>query len=296
MKKCVILLNAYSKMKEPLNQANRLKDELFKLGVLADIKRNDGFLLGIKDSKITSNLKKYDFCVFLDKDKYLLNMIEKSGLKVFNTPSSIEYCDDKMTTYIRLAGNGVPLVKTLPGLLCYSKKSRVKKEALLQIEKQLDYPIVVKESFGSLGKGVYLAKNREELLSIMRKLKTLPHLFQEFISSSAGVDYRIIVIGKKAVASMKRFSKSDFRSNIALGGSGINETPPNEFIKVAEKCAQVLNLDYCGVDLLIAKDGSPLVCEVNSNAFFDGIERVSNVNVAKLYAEHLVKEVYGEIK
>ena len=47
MKKCVILLNAYSKMKEPLNQANRLKDELFKLGVLADIKRNDGFLLGI---------------------------------------------------------------------------------------------------------------------------------------------------------------------------------------------------------------------------------------------------------
>lgn len=296
MKKCVILLNAYSKMKEPLNQANRLKDELFKLGVLADIKRNDGFLLGIKDSKITSNLRKYDFCVFLDKDKYLLNMIEKSGLKVFNTPSSIEYCDDKMTTYIRLAGNGVPLVKTLPGLLCYSKKSRVKKEALLQIEKQLDYPIVVKESFGSLGKGVYLAKNREELFSIMRKLKTLPHLFQEFISSSAGVDYRIIVIGKKAVASMKRFSKSDFRSNIALGGSGINETPPNEFIKVAEKCAQVLNLDYCGVDLLIAKDGSPLVCEVNSNAFFDGIERVSNVNVAKLYAEHLVKEVYGEIK
>ena len=54
----------------------------------------------------------------------------------------------------------------------------------------------------------------------------------------------------------------------------------------------MLNLDYCGVDLLYGEDG-PVLCEVNSNAFFEGLEAATGVNVAKLYAEYIVGTMGG---
>ena len=66
------------------------------------------------------------------------------------------------------------------------------------------------------------------------------------------------------------------------------------FIETAEKCAKVLGLDYCGVDLLFGKNGQPIVCEVNSNAFFSGIESATGYNVAKAYAQHVINVIYNK--
>jgi ribosomal protein S6--L-glutamate ligase/gamma-F420-2:alpha-L-glutamate ligase len=65
----------------------------------------------------------------------------------------------------------------------------------------------------------------------------------------------------------------------------------NEFIETAEMVAKILNLDYCGVDLLFGENKEPFVCEVNSNAFIGGIEQATGVNVAKLYAEYIINNV-----
>ena len=66
----------------------------------------------------------------------------------------------------------------------------------------------------------------------------------------------------------------------------------SEVVKAAaEKCARVLCLDYCGVDLLFGDDDKPYVCEVNSNAFLGGIEAATGVNVAKAYAEYIIETV-----
>ncbi|MDE6667605.1 MAG: RimK family alpha-L-glutamate ligase, partial [Clostridia bacterium] len=51
--------------------------------------------------------------------------------------------------------------------------------------------------------------------------------------------------------------------------------------------------DYCGIDVLYGENGGYLVCEVNSNAFFGGIERVTGVNVARLYAEYICSKIYN---
>ena len=80
----------------------------------------------------------------------------------------------------------------------------------------------------------------------------------------------------------------DFRSNVAQGGYGKKITLSDEFKKSDERCAEILGLDYCGVDLLYGKDKKPYVCEVNSNAFISGIESVTGFNVAKAYAEHII--------
>ena len=119
-----------------------------------------------------------------------------------------------------------------------------------------------------------------------------PHLFQKFVSSSAGRDLRVIVIGGVVFAAMRRTSAGDFRSNLELGGRGEPLSPDARAAALCESVARRLGLDYCGVDLLFAEDGYT-VCEVNSNAFFGGMERITGKNVAGAYAEYIIREVYG---
>ncbi|MDE7158160.1 MAG: RimK family alpha-L-glutamate ligase, partial [Clostridiales bacterium] len=280
----LILINAYSNLPHALDQAQRIKEELQALGSQADVRRNNFFPAIVNDGgTIVRAVNDYDFCVYLDKDKYVSQMLEKTGLRLFNPHAAVQACDDKMTTSILLAGY-MPMPKTIPAPLCYDPQEPVSEEFVSRIEAELGYPVVVKTSYGSLGKGVFKAENREELVSLCEKLKCVPHLYQRFVRESDGKDMRVIVIGGTTVAAMVRQSDHDFRSNIELGGKGTAITPPREVQRMCETAARVLGLDFCGVDVLFDKDGYS-ICEVNSNAFFGGMERVTGVNVAKRYAE-----------
>lgn len=293
-KKGLILINAYSELPHSLNQAYRLNEEFSKTGIQTDILRNDSFFLKIAGSNICKMIDKYDFCIYLDKDKYISQMLEKSGVRLFNSHNSILACDDKMTTNILLANNGITIPLTLGGLLCYDPDKKVKPHTLEIIENTLGYPLIAKESYGSLGKGVYKVDNRAQLEDVCEKLKLKPHLFQQFIASSYGKDIRIIVIENRVIAGMLRRSDGDFRSNLELGGKGEKIELSDEICELSVKIASLLNLDYCGIDWLFGENEKPVLCEVNSNAFFGGIEQVTGVNVAKAYAEHVAKTVYGE--
>ena len=294
MKKGLVLINAYLKLQSQFSQAERIAQELRALGVDTEIRRNDGFFAFVDGWDIRRNLlEKYDFCVYLDKDKYVSEMLEKTGLRLFNTHSAIRDCDDKMQTFIALSGNGIKMPKTLSGLLCYEPTERVRADTLALVEREIGYPVIVKESFGSLGKGVYMAQTREELCALAEKLKCRPHLFQETVRSSVGKDVRVIVVGGKALCAMLRQSETDFRSNIELGGKGYPYLLDENMRNLCEKIAKILRLDYCGIDVLLGEQGEPIVCEVNSNAFFGGIEGVTGVNVAKAYAEHIYSSTYG---
>ena len=274
-----ILINAYLDSREYLYEAERLFEEFEKLGVDVSVVRLDKYPAIISDGKISIDFFA-DFFVYLDKDKYVLTMLEKSGAKVFNNARAIQTCDDKMSTYIALSDNGVPMPKTLPGILCYNQNEKIKEKNIEKIEKELAYPLIVKESYGSLGKRVYLVKNREDLLITLETVKTKPHLLQEFVEESRGRDLRVIVVGQKYVGAMERFSDVDFRSNVGAGGKGRKADASDEIKNLSEKIAKILNLDYCGIDFLY-KDGGVTVCEVNSNAYFFTFEKVTGINVAK---------------
>lgn len=292
MRKGVILVNAYSNLKSGKNQAQRLKAELENLGVATEILRNDFFGAKIEGGNLAPVLNGADFCVYLDKDKYVSQVLEKNGLRLFNSHSAIQACDDKAVTSIALANCGIKMPKTLAGLLCYDENAEIPQSTFDKIESELGYPIIIKECYGSLGKGVYKADNRDGLLALAKKLKCRPHLFQQCIKESLGKDVRVIVIGGQVIAAMQRQSKNDFRSNIELGGKGKKFDIPPDIAELCVKTAEILGLDYCGIDLLSGNDGY-YVCEVNSNAFFGGIEAVTGVNVARAYAEHIFKKIYN---
>lgn len=284
--KGIICVNPFGEPKESVFQAERLKREFSRLKVNADIIDNgyaDNVLVGGNIHKIFS----CDFAVFLDKDKYLSASLEKSGIRLFNSHSAIRTCDDKGETYIALANCGLFMPETVFAPVCYNSFSEIGENRLKKIAEKLGFPVVVKESFGSMGKGVHKADNFAELKVLAEKLKLKPHLYQRYLGYRQGVDVRMIVVGGKFLCAMIRENENDFRSNIALGGKGGTYSPSEEFIAAAEKCAQVLGLDYCGVDLLFGEHGKPYVCEVNSNAFISEIEKITGVNVARAYAEHI---------
>ncbi|MGN1061047.1 MAG: RimK family alpha-L-glutamate ligase [Candidatus Coproplasma sp.] len=285
-----ILQNAYFDAVEYESQARRIKEELNLLGVECDVIRNRYGDITV-DKNIITAFSGYDFCVYLDKDKYLLKALEKLGMRTFNGFDAIEVCDDKMATHLALSGNGVDMPTTIPAVLCYDAAVKVGENEAEIIEKTLGYPLVIKSSYGSRGAGVYLIKDRARLIEKMNEMKSVPHLFQKFIPESYGKDLRVIVIGGKVLGGMLRQSEGDFRSNVALGGSAKPYPVDEKTQTICEKCARLLGLDYCGIDVLFGKDDTPYICEVNSNAFFYGFESATGINVAKAYAEYIINTI-----
>ena len=292
--KGLIVVNTYEVFPSVEHMVSRLKEEFAKLGISFDVLSSGELPLWVsEDGKIQHGDLPYDFAIYLDKDPYVASMLEDAGLRLFNKADAIRLCDDKMLTYLSLSGKGIRMPKTIPGPLRYSKKDS--DIFLNRIEASFSFPIVVKENYGSLGRNVYLVQNKSELEELENRLSYSPRLYQELIASSFGVDNRIIVIGGRAIAWMKRKSDNgDFRSNIALGGHGEGVNLPQNYIRMAENCAKILALDYAGIDILNGPEGEPILCEVNSNAFIKGIEEVTGINVAKAYVDYIWREVYQQ--
>ena len=287
--KGLIIINAYPNGAKFYRQAERIAEELRALGCETDVKRNgEVYALIHEDGKIDAKLGgEYDFAVYLDKDKYLGKALESSGLKLYNSAQAIEVCDDKMQTYFALRNAGVSLAKSIPAPLCYTPNAKADEKFLEMVAGELGFPMVVKKSYGSFGAGVQLVHGMPELIEIANKFLHEPHFYQRYIAQSSGRDIRVIVIGGKVAAAMERVAQEgEFRSNVELGGAGKVVALLPAYAQTAEKAAQALGLDYCGVDILETENG--LVCEVNSNAFFEGIESVTGVNVAKAYAKHIL--------
>lgn len=289
MRKGIIITNAFYFNPGQKYQIDRLVQEFDKLGVKLTHIKNDNTAY-IRNNVIKAEIGDADFVVYLDKDKHLARMLEKSGYRLFNRALPIELSDDKMLTYIAIANNGINMPNTVTSPLCYQPPEQ-DDEFLKSVVKKIKLPMIVKECHGSFGKQVFLAEDFEQLRQIRQQLKYLPHLYQQYVKCSRGKDMRVVVIGGKVVANMLRENKQDFRSNIEIGGTGSTAILPESFTIAAEKTAQLLNLDFCGVDLLFGEKGEPIVCEVNSNAYFKGVETVTGVNVAGLYAQHILKTI-----
>ncbi len=177
---------------------------------------------------------------------------------------------------------------TVSSTLCYTDNGN--RDYLNKVIELVGLPMIIKENYGSLGKQVYLAKTKERLIELENRLIHVPHLYQEFISSSVGKDYRIIVIGHKVIAYMKRENKKSYLSNLATGGTASKVELPKEYLEMAIKASEILGLDYCGVDILEGKNGEPILSEVNSNAFYEGIEKTTGINVAGCYVDYLLSK------
>ena len=292
--KGLLIRNGYSHIPPYEHQISRLREEFAARGVELECIENKDFRFRIEAGRIAS-IGDYDFCIFLDKDHYAAEMVDRQIIPMFNSADAIEICDDKMLTYLELAGWGIRMPDTTPGPLYYDPGMPVDVSTVDVLERRYGYPMVLKEAYGSQGKNVHLVRDRDSLISKMSELRGRKYLIQEFVSSSIGEDMRVIVIGGRAVGGIIRRSEGDFRSNAALGGAATPVEVPETSAYIAEQAAVLLGLDYCGVDLLKDAEGKySIVCEVNSNAFFEAFESATGINVAGLYADYILRTLSDE--
>ena len=270
----------------------RFKEEFSILGISLEVFVNNGTLAVIENNKIVIKMPKADFVIYLDKDIYLARELEKAGYRLFNNADFIKLCDDKMLTNIALANHDIKTPKTIAGPLFYSPE--LKEENLTFIDDviaELGLPLVLKKVYGSLGLGVHLVKSKEEFIKLYEEYCRQPLQFQEYISTSKGRSIRVLVIDQEIVGAFIRYNDEDFRSNFGETASGKKLENYGKYVEFAKKISDILKIEYAGIDLLFGENEEPVLCEINSNAFFEEFEKVTGINVAKLFAEMIVRKV-----
>ncbi len=230
-----------------------------------------------------------DFAIFWDKDINLAARLQSCGLRLFNSARAIELCDNKVLTYMELAKHNTAFPKTFASPKTYTGIGYSNINFVKNACCELDFPVIIKEAYGSFGQQVYLADNMAQAEEIVSKIGSREFVIQRFVAESRGRDVRINVVGDKVIASMYRYNLQDFRSNISNGGSMRTYAATREQEQLAVNACKALGLDFGGVDVLFDKDGAT-VCEVNSNPHFKSTFDCTGIDMSLHILRH-IKEV-----
>ncbi|MBC6428459.1 MAG: 30S ribosomal protein S6--L-glutamate ligase [Cellvibrionales bacterium] len=154
-------------------------------------------------------------------------------------------------------------------------------------------PLVIKLLEGTQGKGVVLAETVKAAESVISAFKSLQAniLVQEFIKEADGKDIRCLVIDGKVVGSIQREAAAgEFRANLHLGGSASPVKITSAERKIAVVAAKAVGLQVAGVDIIRSKSG-PKVLEINSSPGLEGIESVTEKDIAGLMIECIERKL-----
>jgi len=281
MKKAWLIVNAFLRGPSFAGMQAALLQAAWDSGIDMTVKTNADFIT--RDSLANRPAA----ALFFDKDIRLAKRMESSGMRLFNSAQAIAVCDDKTLTSLVLEQAGLPQPETILCPMSYPGIGYGEGEFLDEVIQALGLPLVVKEGKGSFGQQVYLARSKDEILTIVRRADHCELLFQRFISEAAGRDLRLYVVGKQVVAAIRRVNtQGDFRANLENGASAFPHIPTAAQEALALAASEACGTDFAGIDLLQSNNG-PLICEVNSNAHFLGLMRVTGINPAKAMMEQI---------
>tara|TARA_B100001063_G_scaffold75867_1_gene70121 strand:+ start:200 stop:1582 length:1383 start_codon:yes stop_codon:yes gene_type:complete len=216
------------------------------------------------------------------KDSWMdiISSLEKHGVCVINSRETISICTDKYRTALRLSDYGIRQPKTT--LVNDPEKSAI---AFDKLDTQM--PVIMKTLRGSKGVGVLFVESEKALDSIVQLIyKQDPDtdlLLQEYIKTD--YDVRVLVLGNKVLATMKRpVIEGDFRSNVSQGSKPEKLKLTELEIEESLKAAKAVNGLWTAVDFIPSKNREkepPFVIEVNSSPGTEGMEEASGQNISK---------------
>ena len=210
---------------------------------------------------------------------------QATGAYVLNDAVSIARSRDKLRSLQMLSSHEVPMPTT--GFA----NSPVDTAHIIKMVGGA--PLVIKLLEGTQGKGVVLAETNKAAESVINAFKSLQAniLVQEFIREAQGKDIRCFVIDGKVVGSIQREAAAgDFRANLHLGGTASAVKTTVQERKIAIQAAKIMGLQVAGVDIIRSKEW-PKVLEINSSPGLEGIEEITNKDVAGLMIEAIEREI-----
>jgi len=197
-------------------------------------------------------------------------------------PRSVLVSHNKFLTLLALREAGLPVPETFLAM------SRQTVENLLD---EMDFPVVMKLLYGSLGKGVMFADSKQSAVSFMDAFERFkePIFLEEYVPNP-GEDIRAFVLGGGLLGAMKRIAQKDERrTNIGIGGTGEAAKIDIKMEDIAIKAASALGMDITGIDIIKGPRG-PVVIEANVNVHFEGLTKALGINVAKEIVEFIRAE------
>ncbi len=213
----------------------------------------------------------------------ILHILRMQGVYVYNDAKAIERTVDKGMTSFLLKQHGIPTPATW---VC---ESRQQAHNIIHTQLQHQTALVIKPLFGSQGQGVRLIE-RHDSYPLPRDLFVdgVYYLQQKIETGEHNYDYRVFVVNNQAVATMQR-SGEGWLHNVARGAQ-CTWIEDAQIALLAEKAAKVLNIDYCGVDIIRDADGKLWVLEVNSIPAWRGLQSVCAANIAQLLVDDLIQK------
>ena len=220
----------------------------------------------------------------------VLHALRELGVPVYNDARAIERSVDKAMTSLLLHAARIPTPPT------WATESVAHAQRIAMREGAAGHALVLKPLFGSQGHGLQLVGTvggvHHAVPALAREHGSLAYL-QRFIPplSSPGFDWRVLVVGGRAVTAMRRVS-AHWIHNVAQGAAceAAPLTPElAPLARWAEAAANALGLDYAGVDLMPAAGAQPIqVIEVNGVAAWRGLQRVTRFNIARALIDDLL--------
>jgi len=211
-----------------------------------------------------------------------LYRLERLGLLIINSPSSIERSVDKYYTLALLEEHGLPVPRTAV--------TESHREAL-KCFYELGGDIVVKPLFGSRGVGSTRVSDPDVATRVFRAVSFYHGVLylQEFVPHGVS-DVRAFVVGDRVIASMQRVAGS-WKTNVSLGAKPVPLRLTGELEDLAVRTAKVIGCKVAGVDILEGP-GGPLIVELNSQPGWRGLQSVTKVSIA----DEIVRYVLSELK
>ncbi|HIC85721.1 MAG TPA: RimK family alpha-L-glutamate ligase, partial [Desulfobacterales bacterium] len=218
-------------------------------------------------------------------DDYTLGLVrqfELQGVRVINNSIAIERARDKFRTLQELARGGIRVVESC----CVNNMQNLKRA----LDALGPYPVVLKLRSSRQGRGVTLADKEETARFIVENLRQPGRgiIVQRFYPNEERKDIRVLVVGDKvAGAALMTPAPGEFRSNVHVGGKGEAIDPGPELRGLALEASKLLGLEIAGVDILIPKEGPPMVVEVNYAPGFQGLEAVTGLDIARVIIKYI---------
>ena len=280
--------------------ADRLKEEADKLKIESYLFHLSGGYTQFEDGIRTFHNKKDDKGFVIDnntiavvrgsvtrKDSWMdfISILEKANVCLINSRQTINMCADKYRTALRLADYGL----TQPKSLLVNNPDTILDQLK---ESDIKFPLIMKTLRGSKGVGVLFVDSERGLDSIIQLINKQDEdadlLVQEYIKTD--YDVRVLVLGGKVLASMKRpVIEGDFRSNVSQGSKPQKIQLTELEIEESLKAAKAVKGLWVAVDFIPSKNREkepPFMLEVNSSPGTEGIEEATRLNIAKSVITH----------
>jgi len=217
----------------------------------------------------------------------MLRVAEAAGVRVFSRAVNILRLIDRLSCTVTLRNAGIPMPET-------------------RVTEDIDAAVAAVEAFGNAvfkplystkARGMYVIDHASGEAAVRERIAEFradnPVMYIQRKVALPGRDMGMVFLAGEYLGTYARVPQDDaWNTTIESGGRYAAHEPPAEQIEMARRAQALFGMDFTTVDVAETEDG-PIVFEVSAFGGFRGAKEGMGVDVAALYADHVIRELGG---